>query len=316
VKLLVPLSNSVDFLPLVEAGADEFYCGFVPHEWLRRYQNILPLNRREFMIMPSNLTSYTEMDIIGKMARDTGVSVKIAINYLYYLEEQYDLILEIVKKLIDKGLDTFIIADPALILFLKEKQVPCKIHLSGENGAYNALSMRFFLDLGVDRFVFSRKNTVDDIRSCIESIGRDSAEFEAFILNERCFFSGAFCNTFHCDELLNICSIPYKLGPKSNLTENNSNNYEFVGEKSAPAATDGFAADGCGICRLYDLIKAGVTHGKIVGRGKNFKDMLDDVRKVRKALTIAEKYKEKSPGLIREAFFPDACPEKSCYYIK
>ena len=33
-------------------------------------------------------------------------------------------------------------------------------------------------------------------------------EYEAFILNELCYYCGGFCNAFHCDELLRICRLP------------------------------------------------------------------------------------------------------------
>lgn len=35
-KLLSPLSNVEDYESLVEAGADEFYCGYMPYRWLSK----------------------------------------------------------------------------------------------------------------------------------------------------------------------------------------------------------------------------------------------------------------------------------------
>lgn len=49
------------------------------------------------------------------------VPVSITFNYLYYLEEQYEIISYIMQDLIEIGFDEFIIADIALILYLKEK---------------------------------------------------------------------------------------------------------------------------------------------------------------------------------------------------
>lgn len=34
----------------------------------------------------------------------------------------------------------------------------------------------------------------------------------AFALNELCQFSGAFCNSLHCDEMGHLCRVPYKIG--------------------------------------------------------------------------------------------------------
>lgn len=40
-------------------------------------------------------------------------------------------------------------------------------------------------------------------------------EFEAFALNELCQFSGAFCNSLHCDEMGYLCRVPYWKKPMS-----------------------------------------------------------------------------------------------------
>ena len=32
-------------------------------------------------------------------------------------------------------------------------------------------------------------------------IKKRNIEYEAFILNERCHYTGAFCSSLHCDEL-------------------------------------------------------------------------------------------------------------------
>mgnify|MGYP000152237555 CR=1 FL=1 len=35
--------------------------------------------------------------------------------------------------------------------------------------------------------------------------------YEAFALNELCQFSGAFCNSLHCDEMGYLCRVPYRV---------------------------------------------------------------------------------------------------------
>ena len=37
-KIVAPLSNVEAYRPLAEAGADEFFCGVIPHGWLERFQ--------------------------------------------------------------------------------------------------------------------------------------------------------------------------------------------------------------------------------------------------------------------------------------
>ncbi|MFQ8776683.1 MAG: hypothetical protein ACLR78_03340 [Roseburia sp.] len=50
------------------------------------------------------------------------------------------------------------------------------------------------------------------IRHEREKGSRGVYEFEAFALNELCQFSGAFCNSLHCDEMGHLCRVPYKIG--------------------------------------------------------------------------------------------------------
>ena len=45
---------------------------------------------------------------------------------------------------------------------------------------------------------------------------------------------------------------------------------------------------GCGLCALYQLKKAGITHLKLVGRGNYVDYMEKDIRNLRKALEILD----------------------------
>lgn len=61
----------------------------------------------------------------------------------------------------------------------------------------------------VDRIIFHRKNTVASMRQMIEAVNAERLEFEAFALNELCQFTGAFCNSLHCDEMGYLCRTTY-----------------------------------------------------------------------------------------------------------
>ena len=65
-------------------------------------------------------------------------------NSLYYIPEQYEEIADIVKQCMKIGFDSFILADPALILYLRQKGISCKIHLSGEAGEMNGEAIKVF----------------------------------------------------------------------------------------------------------------------------------------------------------------------------
>ena len=46
-KLTVGLGSIDQYIRFVKAGADEFFCGYVPYSWSEKYGTVLPLNRRE-----------------------------------------------------------------------------------------------------------------------------------------------------------------------------------------------------------------------------------------------------------------------------
>ena len=72
-------------------------------------------------------------------------------------------------------------------------------------------------------------------------------EFEAFVLNELCQFTGAFCNSLHCDELGHLCRVPYELGRvRRKLLSGNNVNFD---DEALTLDEEGYlcGATGCGL---------------------------------------------------------------------
>lgn len=208
-KIVAGLGSVDEYIPYVQAGADELFCGYVPYNWTKKYGTVLPLNRREVLAYNVQLGSFSELEILSAMIRKYRKPVHIAMNSLYYIPEQYEEIADIVKQCMKIGFDSFILADPALILYLRQKGISCKIHLSGEAGEMNREAIKVFREMGIGRIIFHRKNTVASMRQMIEAVNAERLEFEAFALNELCQFTGAFCNSLHCDEMGYLCRTTY-----------------------------------------------------------------------------------------------------------
>ena len=331
-KLTVGLGSVDEYIRFSEAGADEFFCGYVPYSWMQKYDTMMPLNRREVLCSNVQLGAFSELEILASMIRDYQRPVHLTFNSLFYLPEQYPEIAKIMKACMCLGFQSYIIADPALILYLREHNIDCEIHLSGETGEVNSRMVDFFQQFSLKRVIFHRKNSFDDMKAVInaeKSHGglRSRTEFEAFILNEMCQFTGAFCNSLHCDELGHLCRIPYWLEP---LRESCDDSSLRQLRPSVPAASsqtdvpndsdlpDGYlcGATGCGLCALYRLREIGITHLKLVGRG-NYTDFMEqDIRMLRQALAILEtSASEKDFQLnMREQLFPQGC-SSHCYYL-
>ena len=319
-KIVAGLGSIDDYIALAKAGADEVFCGYVPYEWNKKYGTLFPLNRREVLYYNVNIGSLEDMKILKKMEEKYKVKVNITFNYLYYLEEQYEIIAKLISELIDIGFTDFIIADIALILYLEEKNIKCNIHLSGEGAEINSLSIDFFNQFSnINRYIFHRKNSILDMKSCILNNKR-KMEYEAFILNEKCHYTGAFCSSFHCDELAHLCKVSYKLG-KINEEVKDFNEVDkkiklyYSEDIEEYKDYDLLGSTGCGLCSLKKLKEAGVTYLKVVGRGNSIDFMERDVKELRTALDILEKISnENYVEEMKNKLFKNKKCSRNCYY--
>lgn len=333
-KIVAGMGSIDDYIALVQAGADEVFCGYVPYEWNKKYGNLFPLNRREVLYYNVQINSLSDMKILKKMVDIYKVPVSITFNYLYYLEEQYEMVAEMIKNLIHIGFNDFIMADIALILYLKEKNMKCSVHLSGESAEINQLSIEFFnnLNINISRYIFHRKNSIEDMKSCISNNKVKNLQYEAFILNERCHYTGAFCNSLHCDEMTHLCKIPYrmtKINEQANHFETVDIRFNLYYEQLDENILEGqdieneekqkdkyrLGSTGCGLCFLKRLQKAGVTHLKVVGRGNFIEVMEKDVQNLKKAISMLD-YTEDSVAyekIVKDQLFNGRCSGE-CYY--
>ena len=323
-KIVAGLGSIDEYETFVKAGADEFFCGYVPFPWAEKYGVIHPLNRREVLFYNVQIGSMSELQILKKMVDYYGKPVTLTFNSLYYTGEQYPVIAEIITQCMAAGFENFIIADPALMLYLRQQKINCGIHLSGETAEVNRGMLEQMLPFGIRRVIFHRKNSLEDMQSCIKEADFPH-EYEAFILNELCHFSGAFCNSLHCDELTHLCRVPYELGNLHKKEETDAAQKDVAETdriqgkegKGLPLDEDGYltGSTGCGLCALYRMKQVGITHLKLVGRG-NYTDFMEkDIRQLRKALDILEnsdseaQYQKK----MKASLFPDGCSQ-NCYY--
>ena len=325
-QIVAGLGSIDEYERFVKAGADEFFCGYVPFSWAEKYGVMNPLNRREVLYYNVQIGSMSELRILKKMVDYYGKPVKLTFNSLYYTKEQYPMIAEIITQCMQAGFESYIIADPALILYLRQQKINCDIHLSGEMAEVNRIMIEEMMQFDIRRVIFHRKNSLDDMESCISYVADKKIQYEAFILNELCQFSGAFCNSLHCDELTHLCRVPYKLGnlypeEKENLLVREKLKTEKRPETDEEELTydaDGYltGSTGCGLCALYRMRQIGITHLKLVGRG-NYTDFMEkDIRQLKKALELLDGAEDEADyqKTIQTTIFPEGCGKK-CYYL-
>ena len=264
-KITAGLGSLEQYDAYTEAGADELFCGVVPFSWLEKYGVMLPLNRREVLLYPTQIASMEDMRVLARLSERDRVPVAVTVNSLCYSPEALADAVRLMCELRDMGLNRFIISDPALLMKLP---AGCTAHISGEWGEMSRAGMKWFRGEPVSRVIFHRKVTVSEMAACRSVL--PEIEYEAFLMNERCFYTGAYCNSLHCDELPHICRIPWTLGGVEEPCE----------DREPPHG----GSDGCGLCALEELACAGITHLKIVGRGNTAENMVKSIKTVKKAL--------------------------------
>lgn len=338
-KITSGLGSIDDYPRYVRAGADELFCGYVPFSWSEKYGTVLPLNRREVLNYNVQIGSFSELEILANMVQKYQKPVHLAFNSLYYRPEQYEEIAQIIQQCRSIGFDSYIVADPALLVYLRKEKIDCEVHLSGDLGTVNSAMTEVFAKEYPKRIIFQRKNTISEMRAVIRHITAQKeaarkewtypTEFEAFALNELCQFSGAFCNSLHCDEMGYLCRVPYWKKPmslsESKLEKQEKNRpgenisiseWDSASELMNPVSEDGYlcGATGCGLCTLKQLSDAGITHLKLVGRG-NYTDFMErDIRNLRRTLEILEdsSTEEEYIRAMKAELFPNGCSHM-CY---
>lgn len=338
-KITSGLGSIDDYPRYVRAGADELFCGYVPFSWSEKYGTVLPLNRREVLNYNVQIGSFSELEILANMVQKYQKPVHLAFNSLYYRPEQYEEIARIIQQCRSIGFDSYILADPALLVYLRKEKIDCEVHLSGDLGTVNSAMTEVFAKEYPKRIIFQRKNTISEMRAVIRHITAQKeaarkewtypTEFEAFALNELCQFSGAFCNSLHCDEMGYLCRVPYWKKPmslsESKLEKQEKNRpgenisiseWDSASELMNPVSEDGYlcGATGCGLCTLKQLSDAGITHLKLVGRG-NYTDFMErDIRNLRRTLEILEdsSTEEEYIRAMKAELFPNGCSHM-CY---
>ena len=138
-----------------------------------------------------------------------------------------------------------------------------------------------------------------------------------------------------------LCRVPYKIGKvkgnrekkeecleteklisRTESSENDANDEQSTDKPNEDDEErmydpDGYlcGATGCGLCALYRLRKAGITHLKLVGRGNYVDFMEKDIRNLKTALDILEHVDTEEEYIrdIKRTLFPYGC-SGLCYY--
>ena len=280
-KILTPIKAYDELEMLAENGAEEFYCGITPREWLERYTGAFWLNRRS--PKGGGLESFAELRQVVDGAHARGIPVFITLNAPHYTTEQMSYVMRLARTLDEEiGVDALIVADINLLIQLSEAKLRAQIHISSLAAALNVEAVRFLLNFGPSRIVLPRSVTIPEIETIVTAV-RDEVEIEVFMLNDGCAFEEGFCSTTHHHSVGAFCtslsgmeaefegnrgqSLTFRqtVRLKRNLTHYREYVW-YLNGNGCGATAKGLPYGPCGLCAIPDFYRIGVASLKIVGR--------------------------------------------------
>ena len=320
-----PLSSFEEVEHLVKAGADEFYCGIVPLEWREKYGYEIPINCRG-TYTNSNFETLEELNSAVVEAHNYGKEILVAFNETSYNQNQIKLITNLLDQLSAIHVDGIIVADLPLLLEIKKRNYNFKISLSGEANCTSSAAVEFYKEMGIQRVVFPRHISIREMNEIIKS--NPDLEYEAFFLNEGCFFSGGYCFGIHHECYAPLCrASQFKL--KANNRESVANEL-FEKTKiegtlkyacGAYSSYNGVAISKCGLCSLKLLKDISIGCLKIVGRTGDISEKVKWIQIAKKAIELSNnindynEYKKKCMETFMGEYKTSICDSTlGCYY--
>jgi collagenase-like PrtC family protease len=308
IKILSPVSRCDEVEDVIAAGADELYCGILLDDWIKGYTVSASLNRRQedntILGTSPHFKSFEELKESVEIAHSRSVPVILTLNEHYYSKDQYPYLLSYVDKVLEAGIDAFIIGDVAFILSLRERGISTDIHISTAGTAFNSETVRFYQELGASRVILPRHLTIEEIESIASEVS--DVELEAFILNSRCANIDGFCTFQHGladlfpdekvkEQYLNACMLPYKISvyPDAKVESDSDIKEKISWERQSIWSALHIDDRPCGACALFEFSKIGLHGVKIVGRQNAKSKKIKDVIFLR---TLIDSLSEKNPS--------------------
>lgn len=208
VELLAPAGNFKNLQYAIAYGADAVYAG-QPRYSLRVRNNDFKME---------NLVKGIEY------THDRGRQFFVASNILPH-NNKLKTYLDDMAPIIDMNPDALIMADPGLIMMVKDKWPEQTIHLSVQANAMNYAAVKFWHNAGISRVILSRELSLDEVKEIRQEC--PEIELEVFVhgalciaYSGRCLLSG-YAN--HRDpnqgSCTNSCRWNYKAHEASETTE-------------------------------------------------------------------------------------------------
>ena len=300
-ELLSPAGTLRNMRYAFAYGADAVYAG------LPRYS--LRVRNNDFL--------HDNLRIGIAEAHEQGKRFYVAVNLLPH-DAKLRTFLDDLRPVVEMGPDAFIMADPGLILMVRETWPELPIHLSVQANTMNSASVRFWQRQGLSRVILSRELSLDQIEAIRQAV--PDMELEVFVhgalciaYSGRCLLSGYFnhrdANQGTCT---NACRWEYRVksaeGPRRHPQ---ADRLHYLEESQRPGELMPIEEDEQGtyimnsrdlraVEHVQRLVAMGIDCLKIEGRTKSHYYTAQTTRVYRKAVDDALAGRPFDPSLLAE----------------
>ena len=292
-NLMAPAESMVTAVNVIEAGADEIYLGLETPGLVN-----LNLSGRG---RSCNVKDQAELADIVTYAHERGVLVDYTVNAPFMADSMEEMYVDHVMRGVDAGVDALIVGEFGALALLHELDLGLPIHASVLLNNFNRGQIEMLANLGVDKVVLPFKITMDEI-SQLSGLGVELEVFGQF----GCSNINGTCHLIHnADEAISLglpCRANYRVSEDGRL------------HNILDAGTD------CSLCSMGQLMDAGVSALKVVGRCMNPEMIRTIIQTYRSGIDMvqdgATPAEVKAWVLEEIPFWLMMCDQHRCKYLK
>ncbi|MBO9666311.1 MAG: U32 family peptidase [Bdellovibrio sp.] len=222
-----------------------------------------------------------------------GVKVNMAFNILMFQSELQKAI-DVLEKVLPLKPDALIVQDIGLIRLIRQMAPNQRIHGSTQMSISNAEAINWLDDMGIQRFVLARENSLKEIQAIKMATDK---EIEVFVHGALCVSYSGQCFTSE--------GIGGRSANRGQCAQSCRFNYEmYVDEEKRDLGSKSFLVspqDLCGINEVPSLLESGVDCFKIEGRLKTPEYVATAARSFDEAINSAQRnLAPKNPILLKK----------------
>ena len=204
--------------------------------------------------------SLDELEAACALAHSRGVRIYLTLNTLVKPGELQEA-LEFLGEAIDRGIDAAIVQDIGLVTLINRVYPGFEIHGSTQMTVHDESGARLMHELGIDRVVLARENSIEDIRAIHASVPE---------LGLESFIHGALCISYS-GQCYMSGMISERSANRGSCAQSCRKDYTLTDSATGETLDSGFlisAKDLGAYDSLADIADAGVGCLKIEGRKK------------------------------------------------